>query len=274
MTRRILGRGAGAVAIVWLLGVIVVALVAPLLPLQPDAIDLAQRLSPPTGAHVMGTDELGRDILARVVHGSRVSLLVGIVASALSLLVGATLGTIAGYYRGAADWVISRAIEVVLCFPFIFLVLGIVALFRPSITTLVVALGLTSWTTEARFVRGEMLRLRESDFAHAARALGASDARIMTRHLLPNAIAPAIVSSTFGVATAILTESALSFLGLGVQLPMASWGNILSGAQEHIDYAWWLMVFPGFAIFATAAAFNILGDRLRDAMDPRQAGGR
>lgn len=266
---RLMGRGAAAAAVAWLAIAIVGAVAAPMLPLHPDAIDLGQRLSPPGADHVMGTDALGRDLLARVVHGSRVSLLIGIVASALSLGVGMTLGAIAGYYRGVADWLISRTIEVVLCFPFVFLVLGIVALFRPSVMTLIVALGLTSWTTEARFVRGEMLRIRESEFAHAARALGATNARIVVRHLMPNAIAPAIVSSTFGVATAILTESALSFLGLGVQLPTASWGNILSGAQEHVEYAWWLMVFPGFAIFATAAAFNILGDRLRDVLDPR-----
>jgi peptide/nickel transport system permease protein len=262
-------KAAGYIACAWIALAILLALAAPLLPVDPDTIDMGRRLSPPGEGTLMGTDELGRDILARLIHGARVSMLIGVVASALSLLIGTALGAVAGYYRGTADWIVSRLIEVVLCFPFVFLVLGIVALFRPSVTTLIVALGITSWTSEARFVRGEMLRVRESEFAQAARALGARDTRIIVRHLLPNALAPAIVSSTFGVATAILTESALSFLGLGVQVPMPSWGSILSGAQEHIDYAWWLVVFPGAAIFLTAASFNVLGDRLRDLLDPR-----
>jgi len=267
--RRASFDGLAGVAIAWLMLVIALALFAPLIASSPQDIDLAQRLVGPGSRHLMGTDELGRDVLARLIHGARVSLLVGIVAAALSLFLGGFLGAIAGYYGGIADWLISRLIEVVLCFPFIFLVLGIVALFRPSIATLVIALGVSSWTTEARFVRGELLRVRETEFALAARAIGATDWRIIVRHLLPNAIAPAIISSTFGVATAILTESALSFLGLGVPLPTPSWGNIVSGAQEHIDYAWWLIAFPGFVIFATAASFNILGDRLRDVLDPR-----
>jgi peptide/nickel transport system permease protein len=264
-------RGVGRFSAAWLMFVMLAALAAPLLPWSPDSIDMTHRLTPPEAGHLMGTDELGRDVLGRMLHGARISLLVGVVSALLSLVVGASLGAIAGYYGGIADWLISRLIEIVLCFPFIFLVLGIVALFKPSITTLIVALGLSSWTTEARFVRGELLRVRESEFAHAARAIGASHPRIIARHLLPNAIAPAIVSSTFGVATAILTESALSFLGLGVPLPTPSWGNIVSGAQEHIDYAWWLIAFPGIVIFVTAAACNILGDQLRERLDPRSA---
>jgi peptide/nickel transport system permease protein len=164
---------------------------------------------------------------------------------------------------------VSRLIELVLCFPFLFLVLGIVALFRPSLLTLVIALGLTSWTNEARYVRGEFLRIRELDFAQAARASGARDARIIFRHLLPNALAPVIVSSSFGVATAILIESALSFLGLGVPLPTPSWGSMLATAEQHLEYAWWLSLYPGLAIFTTVAAFNITGDRFREALDPR-----
>jgi peptide/nickel transport system permease protein len=160
-------------------------------------------------------------------------------------------------------------IEIVLCFPFLFLVLGIVALFKPSLYTIMIALGLTSWTTEARFVRGELLRIRDLEFAYAARASGARDARIIFRHLLPNALAPVLVSASFGVASAILIESALSFLGLGVPMPNPSWGGILSIAEEHIQYAWWLALFPGVAIFLTVAAFNIIGDRFRDAIDPR-----
>lgn len=238
-------------------------------PFSPNSIDLGSRLSPPGNGHLLGTDDLGRDILSRMIHGARVSLTVAFFATAIALIVGSLFGAIAGYYGGAADWLISRLIEVVLCFPFLFLVLGIVALFKPSIATIMIALGLTSWTSEARYVRGEFLRIREMEFAQAARASGARDMRIVFRHLLPNALAPVLVSASFGVAFAILTESALSFLGLGVPLPTASWGSILSTAHEHIDYAWWLVLFPGLAIFTTVASFNIIGERFREALDPR-----
>jgi peptide/nickel transport system permease protein len=238
-------------------------------PYSPNAIDLPSRLQPPTSHHALGTDDLGRDLLARIIHGARISLAVGLLATAISLLVGSVLGALAGYYGGAVDWIVSRTIEVVLCFPFLFLALAIVALFRPSLWTIMIALGLTSWTNEARYVRGEFLRIRELDFATAARASGARDGRIIFRHLLPNALAPVLVSASFGVAFAIGAESALSFLGVGVPLPMASWGSILSVAEQFIDYAWWLIVFPGAAIFTTVVAFNIIGDRLRDALDPR-----
>jgi peptide/nickel transport system permease protein len=236
---------------------------------SPNTIDLRSRLAPPAYPHYLGTDDLGRDVLARMIHGARVSLAVGLLATLIAVVVGSFFGAIAGYYGGAADWIVSRTIEVVLCFPFLFLVLGIVALFKPSMTTLMVALGLTSWTSEARYVRGEFLRIREAEFAQAARASGARDGRIIFRHLLPNALAPVIVAASFGVAAAILTESALSFLGLGVPLPTASWGTILSAAGEHIEYAWWLVLFPGLAIFSTVASFNIVGERLREALDPR-----
>lgn len=243
-------------------------LLAPV-PYSPNSVDLTQRLEPPGGKHLLGTDDLGRDVLSRLMHGARVSLTVGFLATAIALVVGSVLGALAGYYGGAADWIVSRAIEVVLCFPFLFLVLGIVALFKPSIYTIMIALGLTSWTSEARYVRGEFLRIRDLEFAQAARASGARDARIIFRHLLPNALAPVIVSASFGVAVAILTESALSFLGLGVPLPTSSWGSMLAQAYEHIEYAWWLILFPGLAIFSTVASFNLIGERLREALDPR-----
>jgi peptide/nickel transport system permease protein len=240
-------------------------------PHSPNTIDLRTRLKPPSAAHRLGTDELGRDVFARVIHGARVSLAVGILATLISLIVGSFLGAIAGYYGRWADWIVSRAIEVVLCFPLLFLVLGIVALFKPSIYTVMIALGLTTWTTEARYVRGEILRIRETEFALAARASGARDARIIFRHLLPNALAPVLVSASFGVAWAILAESALSFLGLGVAIPTASWGSILADAYAHIGYAWWLILWPGLAIFTTVASFNVIGDRFREALDPRSA---
>ena len=250
--------------------VVAVAIAAPLLsPHPPDEIDLSRRLLPPGGVNLLGTDDLGRDVLSRMIHGARVSLAVGLLATALSLVVGSILGALAGYYGGAADWIVSRLIEIVLCFPFLLLVLAIVALFQPSLWTILIALGLTSWTTEARFVRAEFLRLRELDYAQAARASGARDPRIIFRHLLPNALAPVLVSASFGVASAVLTESALSFLGFGVALPTSSWGSILAVAQDYIEFAWWLALFPGLAIFMTVAAFNLIGDRLRDALDPR-----
>lgn len=259
-----------AIFALWYVGVIsIVALLAPLITSDPNSIDLASRLRPPDREHRLGTDDLGRDVLSRVIHGSRVSLTVGFTATAMSLIIGSLLGALAGYYGGVADWIVSRLIEVVLCFPFLLLVLAIVALFRPSFITIMIALGLTSWTTEARFIRAEFLRIREMEFAQAARASGARDWRIIFRHLLPNALAPVLVSASFGVAAAILAESALSFLGLGVPPPTASWGNILFTAEQHIDYAWWLAVFPGVAIFTTVSAFNIIGDRVRDALDPR-----
>ena len=267
--RRFRRSGLATFALAYVAAMALVALAAPLFPFEPNRIDLASRLAPPGPGHPLGTDDLGRDVLARMIHGARVSLTVGFLATAISVVIGSLLGALAGYYGRAADWIVSRLIEVVLCFPFLFLVLGIVALFKPSMYTLMIALGLTSWTSEARYVRGEFLRIRDLEFAQAARASGARDARIIFRHLLPNALAPVIVSASFGVAAAILTESALSFLGLGVPLPTASWGSILANARNHIEYAWWLVLFPGLAIFTTVAAFNIIGERFRDALDPR-----
>jgi peptide/nickel transport system permease protein len=265
------------VALVYVAFVSLLAISAPMIagsksspiPFGPNDVDVANRLHPPDGQHRFGTDELGRDVLARMIHGARVSLTVGLMATAMALIVGSFLGAIAGYYGGPADWLVSRLIEIVLCFPLLFLALAIVAFFGPSVWTIMIALGLTTWTNEARYVRGEFLRIREMEFAYAARASGARDSRIIFRHLLPNALAPVLVSASFGVAYAILTESALSFLGLGVPLPTATWGSILASAQEFIEYAWWLVVFPGVAIFLTVAAFNIIGDRFRDALDPR-----
>ncbi len=275
--RRFRRSGLAVGALVYVVIVSVIAAFAPLIasdtsrmiPFGPNSIDIASRLRAPDHQHRLGTDDLGRDVLARVVYGARVSLSVGLTATAIALIVGSLLGALAGYYGGAADWIISRLIEIVLCFPFLLLVLAIVALFRPSFLTVMIALGLTSWTTEARFVRAEFLRIRDMDFAQAARASGARDSRIIFRHLLPNALAPVLVSASFGVASAILIESALSFLGMGVPPPTASWGNILFSAEQHIEYAWWLALFPGIAIFLTVAAFNIIGDRFRDALDPR-----
>ena len=235
---------------------------------SPNHVSLKDRLRPPGIGHWLGTDELGRDLLARLIHGSRVSLTVGFVAAFIALVVGVMMGAFAGYAGGSADWLVSRLIEVVLCFPFLFLVLGIVALFEPSIWTIILALGLTSWTTEARLVRGEVLRVRRETWAEAAEATGAGRLRILARHLLPNAVAPAIVSAGFGVASAIMVESALSFLGFGVPLPDASWGSILSSANEYLRQAWWIALFPGVAIFGTVISCHVIAERLRDGLDP------
>ena len=268
--RRFVRSKLALAALIYIALITLVAIAAPLLSrYDPNAIDLVHRLHAPDAQHRFGTDDLGRDVLTRMMYGARVSLAIGYAATALALFVGSFLGALAGYYGGAIDWIVSRLIEIVLCFPFLFLLLGIIALFNPSITTILVALGLTSWTTEARFIRGEFLKVREMDFAQAARASGARDARIIFRHLLPNSLAPVLVTASFGVAHAILVESALSFLGLGVAPPMASWGSILSVAEEFIDYAWWLVLYPGLAIFTTVAAFNIIGARFREALDPR-----
>ncbi len=236
---------------------------------SPNAVQIDRRLEAPSRAHPMGTDELGRDVLARMIHGAAVSLAIGAAAAGIALLLGSLLGALAGYYGGLADWIISRSIEVLVCFPFLFLVLALVALFRPSVMTLILALGLTSWTSEARLVRGEFLRLREMEFTDAARASGARDWRIIMRHLMPNAIAPVIVLASFGVGSAILVESALSFLGLGVPLPTASWGSILSAADDYMGHAWWLALFPGLAIFGTVVACNVLGESIRGALNPK-----
>lgn len=271
MWRRYARSPIAVAALIYVGAVICAALFAPLLASDPYDVDIANRLQPPSAQHRFGTDELGRDVWARMVYGARVSLAVGVTATLIALIVGSFLGAIAGYYGGVADWLVSRTIEVVLCFPFLFIVMGVVALFRPSLYTMIIALGLTSWTTEARFMRGEFLRIRDIEFAQAARASGAGDSRIIFRHLLPNAMAPVLVSASFGVASAILIESALSFLGLGVPLPTPSWGSILYSAEIHLEYAWWLAVFPGFAIFLTVAAFNVIGDRARESLDPRTA---
>ncbi|HVT01957.1 MAG TPA: ABC transporter permease [Thermoanaerobaculia bacterium] len=262
------------IAITYLVLVITAALFAPVLTRvlsksDPLSVHLEERLQGPGGRHLLGTDELGRDLTARILFGARVSLLVGIISAVLSLGVGTLLGAVAGYYRGTPDWIVSRVIEVFLCFPFLFVALAIVGIFHPSVVSIIIAVALTSWPDEARIVRGELFRIREIEFAEAARASGAGDLRLITRHLLPHAIGPALISATFTVGSAILTESALSFLGLGSALPTPSWGGILASASSYGDRGWWLLVFPGIAIFLTVAACNVLGESLRDRLDPR-----
>ncbi|MCH7549220.1 MAG: ABC transporter permease [Candidatus Krumholzibacteriota bacterium] len=247
-----------------------VALVMPPIPYSPVASSLDDRLMPPNHQHYLGTDGLGRDVLARMIHGAGVSLKVGVVAVVISLLIGLLIGALAGYYGGVLDILFSRVIEVVICFPFLFLILAVIAFLPPSIYTIMVVIGLTRWTDIARYTRGEFIRLREQEFTDAARVLGASDSKIIFRHILPKSLAPVLVTATFAVASAILIEAALSFLGLGIQPPAPSWGGILASFRQQ-DFAWWLTVFPGMAIFFTVTAYNLLGEGLRDATDPRTA---
>jgi peptide/nickel transport system permease protein len=247
-------------------------MVEPLIPWGPNQTDVAGSLAEPSGGHLMGTDELGRDVFARLVHGARVSLAIGLIAVVLYVVVGIVLGLLAGYYGGRLDALISRCTEVMLSFPTLFLILCVLGLMRvKTLVPVMIVIGLTRWTDVARLVRAEALRLRDLEFVTASRALGASDARVLLRHVLPNALGPVLVSATFGIASVILLESALSFLGFGVPPPTASWGELLTQAQRYVTYpgAWWLTLYPGLALFLTVTAFNLMAEGLRDALDPR-----
>jgi len=236
---------------------------------SPTQIDLGAHLMPPGGGHLLGTDDRGRDVMARMIHGTRISLSVGFVAVSIYTVIGVFLGALAGFYGGRVDMIISRLIEVMMCFPTFFLILAVLAFLPPSIYNIMVVLGLTGWTGVARLVRGEFLKQRKIDYVSAAKVVGASDLRIIFYHILPNSLAPVLVSATFGIAGAILTESSLAYLGFGVPPPAPSWGEILSQSKQYIDFAWWLTIFPGAAIFLTVTAYNLVGEGLRDAVDPR-----
>ncbi|MDI1472511.1 MAG: ABC transporter permease [Thermodesulfovibrio sp.] len=239
-------------------------------PYDPYKINVYKVLEPPSKEHILGTDELGRDVLSRIIYGARVSLKVGFIAMGIAILTGTILGLIAGYYGGFIDTIIMRFVDVMLAFPTLFLILAVVAVLEPSIYIIMVVIGLTGWMDVARLVRAEVLSLKEREFVLAARAIGASSGRIIFKHILPNAIYPVIVAATFSVGGAILIESGLSFLGLGIQPPEPSWGGILSVGKDYITVAWWMSLFPGIAIFLTVLSFNLLGEALRDALDPKQ----
>lgn len=265
LSRNHMAMAGGAIV----LGMFALALLAPLVARDPGAIDIARRLQAPGWSHPLGTDDLGRDVLARIFYGARISLLVGFVAVGISTLIGIALGAFAGYYGRWVDAVIMRFVDIMLCFPSFFLILAVIAFLEPSIWNIMIIIGLTSWMGVARLVRAEFLSLRERDFVLAARALGARDSRIIFRHILPNSLSPVLVSATLGVAGAILTESALSFLGIGVQPPTPSWGNMLIAGKQTLGTAWWLSAFPGLAILVTVLGYNLLGEGIRDALDPR-----
>ena len=246
------------------------AVAAPLLaPHDPDALHLDAILAPPSSDFWLGTDRLGRDVFSRLLYGGRVSLWVGFVAVGISSLIGVTLGLASGYFRGWVDEAIMRLVDVMLCFPSFFLILSVIAFLEPSLTNIMIVIGLTSWMGIARLVRAETLSLREREFVDAARLAGCSTARILWRHILPNALAPVLIAATLGIAGAILVESGLSFLGLGVQPPDASWGNMLQEGKAALETAPWLSVYPGIAILLTVLGYNLLGESLRDLSDPR-----
>ena len=245
-------------------------------PHDPDRLDLRAVLRPPGPGHWLGTDALGRDLASRVIHGTRVSFSVGLLAAGFALLLGVPLGAWAGYRGGWADAIVSRCVEAVLCFPTLLLVLAVLATSPPwfrgmsDVMRISLVLGLTGWVPVARYLRAEFLKLREADMVTAIRAVGGGHLRIVVRHILPSALAPVLVTAAFAVGAAIGLEAALSFLGLGVRPPTATWGGLLSDARELVDRAWWLALFPGLALFLAVLGCNLLGEGIRDLLDPRR----
>jgi ABC-type dipeptide/oligopeptide/nickel transport systems, permease components len=257
--------GSGIVLLFFLL-----SLLAPwLAPYDFGQIDLTNVLASPSASHLFGTDQLGRDVLSRMIWGARISLKVGFAATGVAIIIGTILGAVSGYYGGWIDAAIMRFVDIMLCFPTFFLILAVIAFLEPSIWNIMIIIGLTGWMGVTRLVRADFITLKERDFVQAAKAIGASDLRIIFLHILPNAMASILVAATLGIAGAILTESALSFLGIGVQPPTPSWGNILTAGKDNIDIAWWLSLYPGLAILITVVGYNLLGEGIRDALDPR-----
>jgi peptide/nickel transport system permease protein len=258
--------GLGIVILLYL-----VALLAPLIaPYDPTHQDIARaRYLSPRGDYLLGTDLFGRDVLSRIIYGSRISLSIGFIATAISVTIGTLLGAAAGFFGGRIDTMIMRFTDMVLAFPRLVLLILVVALFGPSITVIILVLGLTQWPSTTRIVRGDVLSLREREFIHAAHALGMGRARIMLRHLIPNVLSPVIVTATLGIGNTIVMEAGLSFLGLGVQPPIPTWGSMVSEGRDSLLGAWWVATFPGLTIVLVVLAFNLVGDGLRDALDPR-----
>src|SRR4051812_24367820 len=252
-----------------MLALCAIAVLAPLLaPYPPEVQNLVLRYRPPSPEHLMGTDGFGRDILSRAIWAARISLAVGMLAVLVSTTISVLIGTSAGYFGGRLDNGLMRFTDLMLSFPTLFLLIAIVAVYGSQIPILIAVLGLTSWEVGARVVRGEVLSLRTREFIQAARALGSGDGRIILRHILPNVLPVVVVSATIRVPLTILLEAALSYLGLGVQPPLASWGNMVADGKAVLRIAWWVSAFPGLFIFLTVVAFNLLGDGLRDVLDP------
>ena len=249
---------------------VALAVLAPVLaPWDPNKPDTRRILAGPSASHWLGTDQLGRDVLSRVLYGARISLAVGFISVGIAAVIGIILGSAAGYHGGLADAVIMRVVDLMLVFPRFFLLLAVLAFLQPSIWTIMAVIGVTGWMGVARLVRAEFLTLKEREFVIWSESVGASASRVIFRHILPNAMAPVLVAMTLGIPAAILTESGLSFLGLGVQPPYATWGNILNDGKDSIEIAWWMTVYPGLAILVTVLSYNLLGEGIRDALDPR-----
>jgi len=247
-----------------------IALFAPLIAQHdPTFVDIKEALKPPTMEHLLGTDMLGRDVFARMIYASRIALSIGLIAMGLAAVIGVMVGSIAGYFGGKIDSLIMRFTDIMLCFPRGFLILSVIAIVGPSIFNVMIIIGLTGWMGMARLIRAEILTLKTRDYISASKALGASDFFIIIKHLIPNGIGPVLVSFVFGVAGAILTEAGLSFLGLGVQPPNPSWGNILMEGKAVLGVGWWMILSPGLAILITVLSFNLLGEGLRDTLNPR-----
>ncbi len=247
------------------------AVFAPYLsPYDPTMINVNNVLLPPSSKHLLGTDELGRDVLSRLIFASRISIKVGFIAVAISAIIGTILGAIAGLSGGIADTIIMRLVDIMLCFPTFFLILAVIAYLEPSIVNIMIIIGVTGWMGICRMVRAEILSLKEREFILSAVISGASWLRIAFVHILPNVLPIILVYATLGIGGAILTESALSFLGLGVQPPTASWGNMLMSGKDNIDIAWWLSLFPGLSIFITIISFNFVGEGLQELLNPKR----
>ena len=265
----------GVAASVTLLAIVASAIFAPAIaPHDPLAVNISHRLAPPvwmeggTSRHVLGTDQVGRDLLARVIYGGRISLVIGVAAVLISTTIGVLLGLVGGYFGGYPDWTIMTAVNVLLTFPFVLLALAVIAVLGASLGNMIVVLGVAGWPIYARVVRAETMAIREREFILAGRALGMSHARIIFRQILPNLVSPIVVIATLQVAQVIVLESFLSFLGLGVQPPTPAWGNMLGEGRVYMLNSWWIAAFPGLAIFLTTLAINLMGNALRDWLDP------
>lgn len=269
--RRITNHNLALVGLLILIPMFICAVTAPIIsPHDPVEPDLKNILDSPSWSHPFGTDTLGRDVFSRVIYGSRISLLVGFVSVGIATLIGIMVGALSGYSGGIVDELIMRFVDLMMCFPTFFLILAVIALLEPSIWNIMIVIGLTNWMGIARLVRAEIMSIKNKEYVLAAKAMGFPNRRIIFGHVLPNSLSPVYVVATLGIGGAILTESALSFLGIGVQPPTPSWGNILTQAKDNIEVAWWLSLYPGLAIFLTVMGYNLLGEGLRDIFDPRR----
>ncbi|MRX73605.1 ABC transporter permease subunit [Bacillus lacus] len=272
LCKRFIKNKLAVIGLVFLLAVISSAILAPIIaPFAPEQQDLLKRLSPPGQEHLLGTDKFGRDLFSRLLYGAQISLLVGFASVLGSITIGTAVGAAAGYFGGFLDSVLMRIVDIILSIPSIFLLITLVTIFKPGVDKLIIIFALLGWTTTARLVRGEYLSLRTREFVLASKTIGTRSSRIIFSHILPNAMGPIIVTATLNIGGVILAESALSYLGLGIQPPTASWGNMLQDAQNYtiLLTAWWYPLFPGLLILLTVLSFNFVGDGLRDALDPK-----